>query len=473
MVFSRLATISFLLAAWVGEVQAYFTQSPLYRLPGRAARVRSKPTDESICSGRTGFSGYVDTEDDRHMYFWGFPSENNPQVDPVILWLTGGPGASGVTFRLFDELGPCLYAENGTTIANEYSWHSNATMIFIDQPINVGYSYSGQQVSTLRDSTTDLLNFLVGFMDGFPEYAKQPFYIAGESYGGSYVPALASRIYDRQKISNHDQVKINLQGILIGNGLFNDVLQRRGFYELACVQEFGAPGKKFLNASDCDEMLVHSQRCEDLSILCKESDGDTVVCGASNSFCRKHIVGMIDRTGRSPYDIRQHCYEDDEGGELCMPPSTLHEWLNTTEVRRQLHVDDAASYIPLNYDLEQAFGNNGEIGYPSDFLLNNLLDKHQLRTLIYVGNRDWYCNAPGTRYLADSLAWHGQAAFRALPYAEMFLEPQHAESRSTWGFHKKHEQLSFFEIDDAGHLAPKDKPRETREMVFRWINGEL
>ncbi|KAF3023097.1 hypothetical protein E8E14_013385 [Neopestalotiopsis sp. 37M] len=472
MVSSGLMTISAVLAASVAEVLASSLQFPLHQFEGKATQVRSKPTDGAICSGRTGFSGYVDT-DDRHMYFWAFPSESNPQTDPVILWLTGGPGASGVTFGLFDELGPCLYAGNGTTKTNDFSWHSNATMLFVDQPINVGYSYSSQQVSTLRDSTTDLLDFLDGFMAGFPEYAEQPFYIAGESYGGSYVPALASRISDRQKSLNGVQLKINLQGIMVGNGLFDDVVQRRGFYELACVHDFEGPGSRFLNASDCDEMLEHSQRCEALSVLCKESDGDVSICEASNTFCRKHIVGMIDRTGRSPYDIRQHCYEDDEGGELCMAPSTLHEWLNTTEVRKRLHVDDAAAYLPLNYDVEQAFADNGEVGYPSDFLLNELLDKHQLRTLIYVGNKDWYCNAPGTRYLVDGLAWRGQAGFRALPYTEMFLEPEDVDKRSTWGFHKKFDELSFFEIDDAGHMAPKDKARETREMVFRWINGEL
>ena len=361
--------------------------------------------------------------------------------------------------------------------------------------MNVGYSYSSENVTTLREAITDLYTFLQGFFSAFPNYSQQPFYIAGESYGGSYVPALAARIHEHQQrafLTRYQPVNINLKGILVGNGLFNDAIQRRGFYELGCVRKFGYHGHHFLNATTCEEMLAHGQRCEDLSFRCAESDGDTEICGASNAFCRKHVVGMIGRTDRSPYDIRAHCYTEEEGGKLCMPASTLYNWMNQSYVRQGMNVDDTSLYQPINFELEADFEANGEVGYPSHFFLNDLLDQG-LRVLIYVGNMDWYCNAPGMRYLVDSLQWHGQAAFRALPYKKMFLSTkpidpgmasilggdhevpagdEHAASHF-WGYHKKHDQLSFFELDDAGHMVPADKPRETREMLLRWIAGDL
>ena len=35
-----------------------------------------------------------------HLFYWAFESRNDPSSDPVILWLTGGPGCSGIIFYL-------------------------------------------------------------------------------------------------------------------------------------------------------------------------------------------------------------------------------------------------------------------------------------------------------------------------------------------------------------------------------------
>lgn len=40
----------------------------------------------------------------------------------------------------------------------------------------------------------DAYQFLQGFLGRYPEYAGRPFWIAGESYGGHYVPNLAFKV---------------------------------------------------------------------------------------------------------------------------------------------------------------------------------------------------------------------------------------------------------------------------------------
>lgn len=90
------------------------------------------------------FTGYLDNElEDKHFFFWFFESRNDPKNDPVILWLNGGPGCSSLT-GLFFELGPSsIDGQKLKPVKNPFSWNSNASVIFLDQPVNVGFSYAG------------------------------------------------------------------------------------------------------------------------------------------------------------------------------------------------------------------------------------------------------------------------------------------------------------------------------------------
>ena len=43
------------------------------------------------------FSGYLDIPNSsKHLHYWLIESENDPEKDPVILWLNGGPGCSSL-----------------------------------------------------------------------------------------------------------------------------------------------------------------------------------------------------------------------------------------------------------------------------------------------------------------------------------------------------------------------------------------
>lgn len=83
------------------------------------------------------------------------------------------------------ELGPSSINAKIHTVDNPYSWNSNASVIFLDQPVNVGYSYSKGSVKNTHAASKDVYAFLTMFFHTFPQYGKQDFHIAGESYAGS------------------------------------------------------------------------------------------------------------------------------------------------------------------------------------------------------------------------------------------------------------------------------------------------
>lgn len=57
------------------------------------------------------------------------------------------------------------------------------------------------------------------FTRKFTEYSTNTFYIAGESYAGKMIPDLAMKILGFN--ADKPAVKINLQGLLIANGVYS------------------------------------------------------------------------------------------------------------------------------------------------------------------------------------------------------------------------------------------------------------
>lgn len=73
------------------------------------------------------------------MFYWLFRSRRSPDTDPLVFWLTGGPGCSSEV-AIFYENGPFTINDDMTLKTNEYSWNDVSNIAFIDNPVGTGFS---------------------------------------------------------------------------------------------------------------------------------------------------------------------------------------------------------------------------------------------------------------------------------------------------------------------------------------------
>ncbi|KAL0356910.1 UNVERIFIED_CONTAM: Serine carboxypeptidase-like 18 [Sesamum calycinum] len=149
----------------------------------------------------TGYIG-VGEEDEVQLFYYFIQSENDPERDPLILWLDGGPGCSSLSGLVY-EIGPLAFDIEGfdgslpSFTLNPYSWTKIANIIFLDYPVGTGFSYAATpQAYNSNDTKSAQHNysFLRKWLLNHPSFLKNRMYIAGDSHGGKITPMLALEI---------------------------------------------------------------------------------------------------------------------------------------------------------------------------------------------------------------------------------------------------------------------------------------
>ncbi|XP_065857336.1 serine carboxypeptidase-like 51 [Euphorbia lathyris] len=163
--------------------------------------------------------GYVEVRPKAHLFWWLYKSpyrvEDSSKPWPIILWLQGGPGGSGVGLGNFLEIGPLdinLNPRNST-------WLHKADLLFVDSPVATGFSYVENRnesllVRTDDESATDLTTLLKELFNGDGKLQKSPLFIFAESYGGKFAVTLG---ISALKAIEAGELKLQLGGVALGD----------------------------------------------------------------------------------------------------------------------------------------------------------------------------------------------------------------------------------------------------------------
>ncbi|KAF1958446.1 alpha/beta-hydrolase [Byssothecium circinans] len=474
-----------------------------------------------------GYSGYVHLPPNAaehraytaHMYFWFFRARKDPKNAPLSVWLQGGPGVPSITAAV-GENGPCsILPDSKTTELNPWSWNDRVNMLYIDQPVQTGFSYDTLVNGTLDEIaspfvykpsnfSTNLpetnLTFLTGtftsgkpsnapnttiaagkimyhfmqaWMQEFPEYKSKDnkFSIWGESYDGHYGPAFAEYIEQRaDEISSKKPSNLTTTGDIALRldtvGFINpcvDIDTQMPFYpEYAFNNTYGV---EFITESNYKYALASIPQCKTMTATCKaladkhdpEGLGNVPevnkACFTAYDFCFSsiHQNYTLHPTQRNVFDIAAPAAPE------AFPPKWAAGYLNRADIQQALGV-------PLNFTGASAlnmvaFNNTGDFVRGHQIKdLGKLLDRG-VKVALMFGDRDYQCNWMGGEALSLAIESKLSPRFRAAEYTDIVTNGTYVG-----GLVRQHSNLSFSRVYQAGHEVPFYQP-ETAYRIFNRV----
>ncbi|XP_026313438.1 venom serine carboxypeptidase [Hyposmocoma kahamanoa] len=387
------------------------------------------------------YAGYftVSKAYNSNLFFWYFPAKvpNNTKA-PVVVWLQGGPGATSL-YGLFTENGP-IRIRNGKFERRKYNWALSHNMIYIDNPVGTGFSFTNSSKGYCTSETQvgeQLYSLLTQFFQLFPELQQSKFFVTGESYGGKYVPALAYTIHKKNPTA---KLKINLKGIAIGNGLsdpIHQLLYGKYLYQIGLIDWNQA--KIFEEYENKVVDYIKNQKWDEAF-----NTFDTLLNG--DLIGKKSI--FYNMTGFDFYFNFLHSknYNADED---------FGPMLQKSYVRKAIHVGD----LPFHN------GTIVEQHLKQDVMksvapwISELLDYYNV--VIYNGQLDIIVAYPLTVNYLRNLNFTGSQDYKT---AKRFIWKVDGDVA---GYVKEAGKLVEILVRNAGHMVPGDQPKWALDLITR------
>ncbi|KAM6457670.1 lysosomal protective protein isoform 1-T1 [Liasis olivaceus] len=434
------------------------------------------------------YTGYLAVDGDKYLHYWFVEAQDaraGAADKPLVLWLNGGPGCSSLD-GLLSEHGPFTVQPDGASLKyNEYAWNKLAHIVYLESPVGVGYSYSDSQDYQTNDTEVARVNYLAlkEFFGLFPEHRDGDLYLAGESYGGIYIPTLAEWVMQ--------DPSLNLKGIAVGNGLscyetndnslvyfayYHGLLGNRLWTDLQryCCSQGKCNFHKNPNVN-CTSAMAETIHIVDESGLniynlyapCaggvpgkyRDLDGVIVTHDLGNTFIWQPL--------RNAW--RQNLLNLQVAKKVRLDPPCINTtgptlYLNNPDVRHALHIeDDAPAWEICSFTVSR--------GYKRLYMNVNdqylkLLSTGKYRILLYNGDVDMACNFLGDEWFVESLQQKVEVARRPWIFTDEDGQEQ------IGGFVKEFTNIAFLTVKGAGHMVPADQPRAAFNMLKRFLTRQ-
>lgn len=371
-----------------------------------------------------------------NLYFWFFPKNGvDWENAPVVLWLQGGPGCSSL-FGLFTENGPLIATSSGFKQRLKYSWTTHYNMLYIDQPVGTGFSFTDYEEGYLKTQEQvgeHLYEALLQFFQLYPELKNNKFYLSGESYAGKYIPAVAHVIHKKNPSS---KIFINLQGLIIGNGFsdpenmmqYSKYVHRLGLIDEQTKRKLETKERKI-------RVLIHSKQWEAAFLAWNDL--------LYNLSMAMHFLALYDYT-------KETFTGDDKYVSL----------ITKDHIRKLIHVgqrkyEDCSDRVWI--DFQQDFMQSMKP------MIEELLEHYPI--MFYSGQLDIIVAYPLSENFFQKLQWNG---------AEQYYNAKRnilKVGKHVAGYYKSAGNLTDVLLLNAGHMAPFNQPKHVLDMLHKFIEN--
>nr|XP_014332380.1 PREDICTED: probable serine carboxypeptidase CPVL [Bos mutus] len=397
----------------------------------------------------TSYSGYITVNKtyNSNIFFWFFPAKIEPQNAPVVLWLQGGPGGSSM-FGLFVEHGPYIVSKNMTLFARDFPWTITFSMLYVDNPVGTGFSFTdhvhGYAIDE-DDVARNLYSALIQFFELFSDYRDNDFYVTGESYAGKYVPAIAHYIHILNPVTT---MKINLKGVALGDAYFDPKSIIEGYpsflFQIGLLDE---QEKKYFQkqCNDCVKFIRQEKWLQAFELLDRLLDGGLI----SEPSYFQNV------TGCSNYYNLLLCTEPEDQGYY-------GKFLSLPHVRQAIHVGN------------QTFSDGAKV---EKYLREDTVKSvkpwlteimNNYKVLIYNGQLDVIVAASLTERSLMAMDWKGSQKYKKAGkkvWKILKSDPEVA------GYVRQVGNFCQVIVRGGGHILPYDQPLRSFDMINRFIFG--
>uniref|UniRef100_A0A1D1YK86 Carboxypeptidase n=1 Tax=Anthurium amnicola TaxID=1678845 RepID=A0A1D1YK86_9ARAE len=415
------------------------------------------------------YAGYVDVDGEagRSLFYYFAEADGDAEKKPLTLWLNGGPGCSSIGGGAFTELGPFFPRGDGRGLQiNTKSWNKVSSLLFVESPAGVGWSYSNRTSDYIRgDESTanDMHIFLMRWYEKFPEFKSRELFLTGESYAGHYIPQLANVLLNHNKQSTG--FKFNIRGVAIGNPLLKLDRDAPATYEFFWSHGMISDeiGLAIMNTCEFEDYTFNSPH--NVSKACNNaiSDANDVVGDYINQYdvildvCYPSLVEQELR-------LRKYATKKSVGVDVCITYERRF-YFNLPEVQHALHAN--RTNLPyswtmcsdvLNYSLS-----DGNINILP--LLKRIVGDH-VPVWIFSGDQDSVVPLLGSRTLVRELA-HELHFNVTVPYRAWFHKDQVGGWTTEYG-----NMLTFATVRGAAHMVPYAQPARALTLFKSFIDGQ-
>jgi carboxypeptidase C (cathepsin A) len=352
--------------------------------------------------------------------------------------------------------------------------------------LGTGYSQARPGAAIVKDEYQvgiEMHQFLSSFITVFSHLQGVPTYLSGESYAGYFVPWMAEEILRRQEEPSNKMAHINLQGVTIGNGWIDEIMQTASIPEYAFIHGLiPVEAKNYLNnkwTACLDEVQFEkpnkNKPVTQTSFGNCDIEGETLAAaGNPNTF---------DTSTFFTYD------------PMWVTGGSIDNFMNDPHVQKALHVrgDGGAlpgiNFVPAHLNAEfDAHGNflgpkkwEGCVDAFNDQMKKDKPDSvvpaleyisSKIKTMLYNGEHDLTCNFLGAENVLNSRTW-----FNGRQWSEakrsLLRSPAIGQAMDTVDVSAEYfqlDKLSFAIVRNSGHLVPMNQPVVALDLINRFIN---